>query len=136
LYQEYLTFEKQFGEKEEIDEIILNKRRIFYRELIAQNSYNYDAWFDLVNLELTTKDFARIRETFEAAVKQVPPGQEKRFWRRYIYLWYNFAIFEELDAADYVKAAAVYDRAIALVPHQLFTFSKLWVFYAQFLLRT
>jgi crooked neck len=69
LYQEYLTFEKQFGEKEEIDEIILNKRRIYYRELISQNAFNYDAWFDLVNLELTTKEFTRIRETFESAIK-------------------------------------------------------------------
>jgi len=40
-----------------------------------------------------------------------------------------------LDAADFEKANTIYERAIALVPHQVFTFSKLWVFYAQFLLR-
>jgi crooked neck len=102
-----LSFEKQFGDKDEIDEIILNKRRIYYRELIAQNSFNYDAWFDLVNLEMTTKDHPCIRQTYEAAVKHVPPGNEKRFWRRYIYLWYNFAIFEELDALDYKRAQDV-----------------------------
>lgn len=52
---------------------------------------------------MTTKEHPRIRETFEAAIKHVPPGNEKRFWRRYIYLWYNYAIFEELDAIDYKK---------------------------------
>jgi crooked neck len=73
--------------------------------LISQNAYNYDAWFDLANLETSTKDLVRIRETFEAAIKNVPPGNEKRFWRRYIYLWYNYAVFEELEAGDTGRAA-------------------------------
>jgi crooked neck len=38
------------------------------------------------------------RSVFERAVKNVPPVPEKRFWKRYIYLWLNFAIFEELEA--------------------------------------
>jgi crooked neck len=66
---------------------------------------------------MTTNDFKRIRETYEAAIKQVPPAVEKRFWRRYIYLWYNYAIFEELDAEDMALAESVYERAIAIVPH-------------------
>lgn len=45
-------------------------------------------------------------------------------------MWYNYAVFEELDAADLDKAQAIYERAIGMVPHQIFTFSKLWVFYA------
>lgn len=66
--------------------------------MIAQNAYNYDAWFDLCNLEMTTKDHVRVRDTFEAAIKNIPPGKEKRFWRRYIYLWYNYAVYEEQEA--------------------------------------
>ncbi|CAD8136165.1 unnamed protein product [Paramecium octaurelia] len=136
LYQEYLAFEKQYGEKDEIDQIILNKRRIFYKELISQNAYNYDAWFDLANLEMSTKDVNRIRDSFEAAIKNVPPGNEKRFWRRYIYLWYNYAVFEELEANNIQKAIEIFERAIQLVPHQQFTFSKLWILYAQLLVRS
>lgn len=29
---------------------------------------NYDAWFDLVNLEISTKNTERTRDTFEHAV--------------------------------------------------------------------
>jgi crooked neck len=33
------------------------------------------------------------------------------------------------------KANAIYERAIKIVPHKKFTFSKLWIFYSQFHLR-
>jgi crooked neck len=54
----------------------------------------------LINLEITTKIFLTIRETFEKAVLNVPPVEEKRYWRRYIYLWYSYALFEEIDAEE------------------------------------
>lgn len=39
----------------------------------------------------------RVREVYERAIAQVPPAQEKRLWRRYIYLWIKYALFEELE---------------------------------------
>lgn len=45
-------------------------------------------------------------------------------YRRYIYLWIKYALFEELDAGDVDRAREVYRAALKLVPHQLFTFSK------------
>jgi crooked neck len=39
----------------------------------------------------------RVREVYERAVSQVPPGEEKRHWRRYIFLWLNYALFEEIE---------------------------------------
>jgi crooked neck len=39
----------------------------------------------------------RIREVYERAVANVPPSQEKRHWRRYIFLWLDYALFEELE---------------------------------------
>ena len=65
----------------------------------------------------------------------MPPVSEKRFWKRYIYLWLNFAIFEEVTAQDAPQALHVYQRALNLVPHTEFTFAKLWIQYAQFLVR-
>ncbi len=65
----------------------------------------------------------------------VPPHAEKRYWRRYIYLWYAYATFEEVDAGDMQRANEVYQRALKAVPHTQFTFSKLWVMYAHFALR-
>jgi crooked neck len=79
---------------------------------------NYDAWFDLVNLEIASGNIVRTRDTFENAVKNVPLSPEKRLWRRYIYLWYNYATFEEMEASDPIKAKEVYERALKLVPHK------------------
>lgn len=135
LYEAFVAFEKQYGNKEEIEDLILDKRRIYYKELLSKNPLNYDAWFDLTNLELSTGNIQRTRETFEAAVVNVPPKNEKRFWRRYIYIWINYAMFEELDANDMNNTKEVYERILKLVPHQIFTFSKVWVMYAQFYIR-
>ena len=88
--------------------MILEKRRKHYLEKIAKSPLNYDDWFDLINLELSTGIILNIRETFEKAILNIPPTPEKRFWRRYIYLWYNYSIFEEIDANDSAKAELVY----------------------------
>ena len=96
---------------------------------------NYDTWLDLLFLEESFKNIEKIREVYEAAVKVVPPVEEKRFWRRYIYLWYNYAIFEEEIAQDLEKAENVYERAIKLVPHHKFTFGRLWINFAHFYVR-
>jgi crooked neck len=39
----------------------------------------------------------RVRDVYERAVAQVPPSQEKRHWRRYIFLWLDYALFEEIE---------------------------------------
>ena len=135
LYNAYVNFEKQYGTKEVFDDLILDKRRIYYRGILKNNALNYDAWFDLTNLEVNNKNFDLIRNTFEEAILNIPPGNEKRFWRRYIYLWINYALFEELDANDMLKAKDIYERIIKLIPHHVFTFAKIWIMYVHFNLR-
>ena len=131
LYQNYLSFEKQLGQKEEIDSLVLEKRRGIYKAKIAENALDYDAWFDLLNLEMSTKAVLVVRETFELAVLNVPPVEEKRYWRRYIYLWYAYALFEEVDVEAPQNAVLVVNRAVQLTPHKKFSFTKLWIHLAQ-----
>lgn len=47
-------------------------------------------------------------QVYERAVSNLPPGNDKRFWRRYIYLWIKYALFEELDAQEPERAREVY----------------------------
>lgn len=75
-------------------------------------------------LEESAGDLDRVRDVYERAVAQLPPGNEKRFWRRYIYLWVKYALFEELEAGDMERTRDVYRAVLELVPHQLFTFAK------------
>ncbi|KAL6056271.1 Crooked neck-like protein 1, variant 2 [Balamuthia mandrillaris] len=135
LYKMFISFEKQYGEKENIEEVIISRRRFQYEEELKHNSKNYDVWFDYIRLEEAAENPARIREVFERAIANLPPTTEKRFWRRYIYLWINYALYEELEANDLERARAVYKECLRIVPHSVFSFSKLWIYYAKFELR-
>mmetsp|Transcript_52563 Transcript_52563/g.123005 ORF Transcript_52563/g.123005 Transcript_52563/m.123005 type:complete len:673 (-) Transcript_52563:83-2101(-) len=135
LYRAYVSFEKQHGDRDAIEEVVLNKRRYQYEEVIKTNPKNYDTWFDYTKLEESCGDVARIREVYERAIANKPPKAEKRFWKRYIYLWVNYALFEELQTGDIEKARAVYDTMIKVVPHKHFSFGKIWKMYAEFEVR-
>lgn len=146
LYTSYTRFEKQHGDRAGVESTVLGKRRIQYEEELAHDPSNYDAWFSLARLEedayrsdrddnVPGASPDRVRETYERAVANVPPAAEKRFWRRYIYLWLQYAAFEEIDTQDYQRTRDVFKAAIKLVPHRQFTFAKLWNAYAMFEIR-
>lgn len=97
LHKSYTTFEKQFGEREGVEDVILSKRRVQYEEQIKENPKNYDVWFDYARLEETLGDSERVRDVYERAIANIPPTKEKRHWRRYIYLWVFYALWEETE---------------------------------------
>ncbi|KAK1757610.1 hypothetical protein QBC47DRAFT_376494 [Echria macrotheca] len=135
LHAQYTTFEKQFGDKEGVEDVILTKRRRLYEGQVKENPKNYDVWFDFARLEETGGDADRVRETYERAIAQVPPTQEKRHWRRYIFLFLFYAIWEEREAKDIERARQIYDTCLKLIPHKKFTFAKVWVAKAHFEIR-
>lgn len=135
LHKSYTTFEKQFGDREGVEDVILSKRRVQYEEQLKENSKNYDTWIDYARLEETSGDLDRVRDVYERAIAQLPPSQEKRHWRRYIYLWIFYAIWEEMDAGDVSRARQVYAECMRLVPHKKFTFAKVWLLAAMFEVR-
>jgi len=61
--------------------------------------------------------------------------QVKRHWRRYIYLWINYALYEELETEDMERTRQVYEACLQLIPHKKFTFAKVWLMYAHFEVR-
>ncbi|KAM5442156.1 NineTeen Complex (NTC) component [Microsporum ferrugineum] len=135
LQSAYTVFEKQFGDRVGVEDVILSKRRVQYEEQIKENPKNYDLWFDLTRLEETSGDVDRIRETYERAIAQIPPSQEKRHWRRYIYLWIFYAVWEEMENQDIERARQIYTECLKLIPHKKFTFAKIWLMKAQFEIR-
>ena len=80
-------------------------------------------------------DLDMTRDTYERAIANVPPSHIKRHWRRYIYLWINYALYEELEAKDYDRARQVYEACLQIIPHKKFTFAKIWLLFSQFELR-
>mmetsp|Transcript_7023 Transcript_7023/g.25892 ORF Transcript_7023/g.25892 Transcript_7023/m.25892 type:complete len:723 (+) Transcript_7023:146-2314(+) len=136
LYRTFVAFEKQHGDKGGIENVIVSKRRFQYEDEIRKNPRNYDVWFDYIRLEESYGDKDKVREVYERAIANVPPQHtEKRYWQRYIYLWINYAFYEELEAEDVERTREVYTECLKLVPHKYFSFSKLWLLAAKFELR-
>ncbi|XP_077286447.1 pre-mRNA splicing factor crn [Arctopsyche grandis] len=135
LYKAYTIHEKKYGDRSGIEDVIVSKRKFQYEQEVKENPTNYDAWFDYLRLVENDGNLDDIRETYERAISNVPPTKEKHFWRRYIYLWINYALFEELEAQDVERTRQIYRTCLDLLPHKIFTFSKIWLMYAQFEIR-
>jgi crooked neck len=92
------------------------------------------------------KALERCRDVYERAIANVPPLPEKRYWRRYVYLWIGYAVFEELYGppalpkqeqggsghdegceSGIARARAVYKGCLGVIPHKRFTFCKIWL---------
>ena len=128
--------EKKYGERLRIENVIVAKRKRKYEDQLAHNSYDYDTWFDYVNL-LMNEQVPRedVEDVYERAIANIPPYEEKRYWRRYIYLWINYAVYEEMDCEDPAKSREVYKACLDIIPHKVFTFAKIWIMFAQFEIR-
>ena len=136
LFEEYMLFEKKYGTKDSIDKVIVNKKRFEYEQELIENENNYDLWFDYIKLEEQNGSIDHTREIYERAISNVPPIIiDKRYWKRYIYLWIKYAMFEELIAKNIQRTRAVYQSCLKVIPHSNFTFGKIWINYAQFEIR-
>mmetsp|Transcript_13531 Transcript_13531/g.34014 ORF Transcript_13531/g.34014 Transcript_13531/m.34014 type:complete len:734 (+) Transcript_13531:140-2341(+) len=156
LYKSYLTFEKKHGDRQGIERVLLTKQRREYNERVEKNPYDYDAWFEFAKLEednaLLEADAGNsteetksaggdprvVREVYERAVAQIPPGDtgEKEHWKRYIYLWIYYATYEELTNRDLERASEIYQTCLdRVIPHKQFSFSKVWIYAAKLQIR-
>uniref|UniRef100_A0AAV1UUF8 Pre-mRNA-splicing factor Syf1-like N-terminal HAT-repeats domain-containing protein n=1 Tax=Peronospora matthiolae TaxID=2874970 RepID=A0AAV1UUF8_9STRA len=146
LYSAFITFEKRHGEKERIEQVVIAKRRVVYEQQVTANALDYDSWLEYIKLEeneaVGSQSFGRVRDVYERAIANVPPIAEKKYWRRYIYLWIKYALFEELLAGDSDDSGSsserckqVYQTCLKMIIHEEFTFAKIWILYAKFLIR-
>lgn len=135
IYKNYTVHEKKFGSRAAIEDVIVSKRRFQYEEEVKTNPFNYDAWFDYLRLLEADGNVEQIRETYERAISNIPPSKVKRHWRRYIYLWINYGVYEELENDDAEKVREVYKACLDVIPHKSFTFAKIWLLFAQFEIR-
>ncbi|KAM2020883.1 hypothetical protein ACFX16_042969 [Malus domestica] len=128
-------FEERYGDRQAIEDAVVNKARFKYEQEVRKNPLDYDAWFGYIRLEENAGNKEKIRQVYDRAIANVPPAQEKRYWQRYIYLWINYALYEEIDARDEDRARAVYRMCLELIPHKKFTFAKMWILAAEFEIR-
>eukprot|EP00914_Ancora_sagittata_P020266 GHVO01040187.1.p1 GENE.GHVO01040187.1~~GHVO01040187.1.p1 ORF type:complete len:672 (+),score=114.13 GHVO01040187.1:41-2056(+) len=135
IQERYVQFQKQTGTRDVVEEVVLDKRRKIYEAELADNPRDYDAWFDYIRLEESSGNTSRIREVYERAISQVPPLNEKRYWKRYVYLWFNYAIYEELEQNDIPRCRQIWAKLVEIIPHKKVSFAKVWTYYAEFEIR-
>ncbi|KAK0179410.1 hypothetical protein PV327_005166 [Microctonus hyperodae] len=135
IYKAYTIHEKKYGDRSGIEDVIVSKRKYKYEQQVKDDPYNYDTWFDYLKLLESEGNHEETREVYERAIAYVPPKKEKQYWRRYIYLWINYAMFEELETEDIERCRQVYKVCLDLIPHKIFTFAKVWLYYAKFEIR-
>ena len=127
LYHSYAQFEKAHGDPDTIDMVVFYKRRKEYERRLLDAPLDHDTWHELTQLLITSgASEEEVVGAFEKAVGNVPPIREKRYWRRYVFLWLFYALYCEKDLSDRSRAIAVMKRALEIIPHSAFTFAKLW----------
>jgi len=141
LYKAYVTFEKKHGDQKGIENVLLMKQRAEYQAKLEEDATDYDSWFEYARLEEDhaemgdVKATAKVRDVYERAVANLPPKQEKQYWKRYIYLWINYATYEELTNQDLTRASQIYQTCLSLIPHKSFSFAKVWIYAAKLHIR-
>ena len=137
IFQEFSLYEKKHGSRQGIESVVLMKRRAIYEDKLKENKYDYDTWIDYIRMmESSSNDDAEpVRQVYERAVACLPLVKEKRHWRRYIYLWICYALFEELKVQDIDRTRQVYSFCLKVIPHKIFTFAKIWILAAKFEIR-
>lgn len=135
LFKYFSQFEKRFGSRESVEDIVWNKRRMKYENTLSKTPYDYDTWFDYLRMVEAEGDSEIIRDTYERAVSNIPESFIKNDWRRYIYLWIMYALFEETEMADIERTREVWKACLEIIPHKKLTFGKIWIYFAQFEIR-
>ena len=137
LYKAYIAFEKKRGDTAGIEDIVITGQRAEYEKRVTADPTDYDAWFEYAKMEEedqagrggnSTVGDGKVREVYERAIANVPPSMEdKQHWRRYIYLWIYYALYEEMTQRDLDRASKIYDACLDLIPHSKFSFAKIWI---------
>lgn len=131
----YVLLEKQFGDADSLEWAICLHRRSLLEEELQDNPLSMDTWWDLIGLVQASGSAEETREAFERAVASVPKDTTKTDqWRRYIYIWLRYAIYEE-EMGETNRAREVYEMALKTIPHHLFSSAKLWKSFAYFEIR-
>ncbi|CAD5334086.1 unnamed protein product [Arabidopsis thaliana] len=113
LYKKFVAFEKQYGDKEGIEDAIVGKKRFQYEDEVSKNPLNYDSCihgstvFSTTYTDVTNYCCCRI----------------------------NYALYEEIETKDVERTRDVYRECLKLIPHTKFSFAKIWLLAAEYEIR-
>lgn len=135
LYSGYISHTKQTGSRDQIEQVLLEKRRAYYESMLVSEPQNLDTCFDYIRMEEEAGDVEKVREIYERSIAKIPAGSDKKYWRRYLYIWLFYAQFEETMGKDIVRARNVLECAIKLMQYQKIYSTKILKYFGKFEIR-
>jgi crooked neck len=135
LYNFFVSHTKQTGTRSEIDQILLDKRRAHYERLVAEQPQNLDHCFLYILTEEEAGEIDRARELYERFIAYIPQTGDKKFWKRYIYLWLFYAQFEEVKSKDIARCRQIYETVVELMNISQIFFAKIFREFGKFEIR-
>lgn len=135
IYQKYTEFEKTHGDKNSIESSITLKRQLKYENEVASNPHDYDSWWALLNLLEKSSDSDKIRSTYQNALRPPLDNYKSFVWKRYIFLWIRYGLWLEFELKDIDGAREAWRSCVKTIPHQYFSFGKVWIHFANFEIR-
>ena len=135
VYQSFMLFEKQHGDREAIEDVVLGKRRVQYEADVRANPTNYDVWFDYADGGVQRRrgeDAGGVR-----ARHRVRASREREEVLAAVHLPVDQlrAVRGAGGAGRGERTREVYRECLKLVPHKTFSFSKIWIMAATFEIR-
>ncbi|KAK6464680.1 cell cycle control protein [Scheffersomyces coipomensis] len=137
IYSNFSDFEKNYGNKDTIESSIIRKRMAGYEQDLKDDPSDSDTWWTYLNLlSENNVNNSVLKDNFEKSISTPPSEKVKSIhWRRYIYLWIRYALWEEFNCNNVDEARLIWNRCLKIIPHTEFTFGKIWKYYAEFELR-
>lgn len=112
------------------------KEKLLLLNKVNQNPRDYDSWWELAKINLRDRGVSDACSALERAGSFPPLDDYKSVkWRRYVFLWIRLALTEEFVANDAEAARSKWKQALKMIPHDKFTFAKIWSQFAHFELR-
>lgn len=135
-----INFNKQYGvESENIENYILEKRKLAYEEQLNRNTKDYETWWIYMTLLIDSTleiSNAEIQQKFQSLISNIPNDDStKSEWLSYWYLNYRFVLWEEYDNKNIENARRILKNLINVLPHKKIMMVEFWIKYSEFELR-
>lgn len=132
----YTQFIKQYCNINEMNNIMLYNIIYEYDELLQENPYDYDVYYDYLTMLINENyDNNKIIQLFDQAIQYKPPIHTKQHYKRYIYFYIYYSYYVEVKLKDIQKAKQILCNAIEQCSQYNIYFVKLYILLAKLELR-
>ncbi|KAJ3101103.1 Crooked neck-like protein 1 [Phlyctochytrium bullatum] len=129
-------------------ESLEHSREIYEKciETLGEEHVDQNVYVSFAKFETRVKEIERARAIYKYALERLPRKEAENLHNVYAQFEKQYGGQEVVEdvivqkrrikyESDYERARAIYKKCLEVIPHRTFTFAKLWLQYAKFLIR-